>query len=125
MTVVAQTRPAATELPGIAHTTWAGAAEGLSQLSLWRQSMAPGAGTPPHSHDCDEVVICLGGEGEVHVGGQVQRFGPDAMLVLPRGVEHQFFSVGTVPLETLGILAATPVVTRLPDGTPVALPWRS
>ncbi|MCD6043103.1 MAG: putative auxin-binding protein 1, partial [Burkholderiales bacterium] len=39
-------------LPGIEHLTLAGAAQGLSRLSVWRQSMAPGSATPPHQHDC-------------------------------------------------------------------------
>jgi hypothetical protein len=30
-----------------------------------------------------------------------------------------------MPLETLGILAATPVPTRLPGGEALELPWRS
>ena len=125
MNVIEQTRPEPMPLPGIAHATWAGRAEGLQQLSVWRQTMAPGACTPPHRHDCDEVVLCLAGWGELHVGGEVQRFGADSTLILPRGVEHQFFNIGPMPLETLGILGASPVNTFLPDGTAVDLPWRT
>jgi len=113
------------ELPGILHSTWAGAADGLQQLSVWRQSMAPGGATPAHYHDCDEVVLCVAGWGEVHSDGQVQRFGADSTLVLPRGQVHQIFNVGPMPLETIGIFAATPVLTRQPDGEPLSLPWRS
>ena len=70
MSVIEQRPPEPTALEGVAHATWAGQAQGLQQLSVWRQSLAPGAGTPPHQHDCDEVVICLGGEGELHADGQ-------------------------------------------------------
>lgn len=125
MNVIEQPSPLPTVLPGIAHSTWAGAADGLAALSVWRQSMAPGAATPPHSHDCDEVVLCLAGCGEVHSEGRVQRFGAGSTLVLPRGRVHQFFNVGSTALETVGIFAATPVCTRLPDGRPLDLPWRS
>lgn len=125
MTVIAQTRPEATPLPGVHHSTWAGAADGLQQLSLWRQSLEPGAATPPHSHECDEVVLCLEGQGELHVDGQVHRFGADSTLVLPRGSVHQIFNTGPGALQTLGIFAATPVQTRLPDGQAIDLPWRS
>ena len=45
------------ELPGIEHLTLAGGEQGLSGLSVWRQSMAPGSATPPHQHDCEEVVL--------------------------------------------------------------------
>ncbi|MBI3382075.1 MAG: cupin domain-containing protein [Aquabacterium sp.] len=118
-------RPKASPIPGIAHITLASHADGLSELSVWRQTMSPGAATPPHHHDCDEVVLCLAGWGEVHSHGQVQRFGADATLILPAGRDHQIFNVGPTPLETIGILAATPVVTRQPDGVELTLPWNS
>jgi quercetin dioxygenase-like cupin family protein len=125
MVVLEQTRPQATALPGIAHATWAGAADGLRELSVWRQSLQPGAATPPHSHDCDEIVLCLSGNGEVHIDGQAHRFGADSTVVLPRGSLHQLFNAGPVPLHIVGIFAATPVATRLPDGQAIDLPWRT
>lgn len=125
MNVHEQSRPEATPIPGLAHATWAGAAEGLAQLSLWRQTLQPGAATPPHSHPCDEIVLCLAGWGELHTGGTVQRFGADQTVVLPRGQEHQLFNAGPLPLEIVGVFAATPVPVRLPDGSALELPWRS
>src|SRR5262245_16913370 len=124
-TVIDQPRPQPMPLPGLQHATWAGAAEGLSQLSLWRQTLAPGAGTPPHSHDCDEVVLCLSGEGELHVDGQARRFGARSTLVLPRGGQHQILNTGTVPLEILAAFGGTPVGTFGSDGSRLELPWRS
>jgi quercetin dioxygenase-like cupin family protein len=123
--VLEQIRPATTPIPGVAHATWASAANGLGRLSIWRQTLAPGAATPPHSHDCDEVVLCLGGWGEVHTAGEVRRFGTDSTVVLPQGPVHQIFNAGPMPLEIIGIFAATPVVTLLPDGQAIALPWAS
>lgn len=125
MYVTRQTPPSPAPLPGIDHVTWAGQDQGLSQVSIWRQRMAPGAATPPHRHDCDEVVLCLAGEGELHIDGRVERFGADCTLTLPRGLPHQFFNVGSVPLETVGIFGASPVGTYQPDGEALALPWRS
>jgi quercetin dioxygenase-like cupin family protein len=125
MNVIPQTRPVPSAIPGVAHTTWAGEADGLRQLSVWRQTMAPGAATPPHQHDSDELVLCLAGSGELRLGDQVQPFGADTTLVLPRGLPHQIVNTGTVPMETIGIFGATPVGTFGTDGTPLALPWRS
>jgi quercetin dioxygenase-like cupin family protein len=123
--IIEQTRPEPSAIPGVAHSTWASARDGLSQISIWRQSLAPGAATPPHSHDCDEVVLCLGGCGEVHSDGEVRRFGTDATVVLPMNQVHQLFSTGHMPLEIIGIFGATPVATALPDGQAMALPWTS
>lgn len=125
MHVIEQARPEPTPIAGIAHATWAGSAEGLSQLSVWRQSVAPGGATPPHRHDCDEVVLCIGGSGEVHIDGRAHRFGADTTLVLPRGLLHQIFNTGAATLETIGVFAATPVGTALPDGEAIDLPWRT
>lgn len=125
MNILEQPRPQITPIPGVAHATWAGAADGLSQLSVWRQTLAPGAATPPHRHDCDEVVLCLSGWGEVHIDGEVQRFGADSTIVLPRGRVHQLFNTGPMALQTIGIFAATPVATHLPDGQAIDLPWRT
>lgn len=125
MNVIEQTRPAPSPIPGVAHATWAGEAEGLTQLSVWRQTLAPGAATPPHRHDCDEVVLCLAGWGEVHADGEVRRFGAEHTVVLPRGRNHQIFNVGPQPMELVGLFGASPVGTCLPDGSPLALPWRT
>lgn len=123
MNVIEQQRPTPTPIPGIEHATWAGAAQGLNQLSVWRQSVAPGAATPPHSHDCDEVVLCLSGWGEVHIDGRAQRFGADSTVTLPKGVVHQLFNVGPLPLELVGVFGSSPVGTLLPGGEAIELPW--
>ena len=69
--------------------------------------------------------MCLDGHGEVHVDGQVHPFGPESTVVLPRGGVHQIVNNGGETLQILGIFAATPVSTRLPDGQAIELPWRS
>lgn len=113
------------QLPGIDHLTLAGAAQGLSRLSVWRQAMDPGSATPPHQHDCEEVVLVLEGSGELHMDGRVTAFGPDTTLVLPPNVPHQIFNTGSVPLLTVAAFSSTPVGTFLPDGEPIPLPWES
>lgn len=126
MPIIEQQAPQSTPLPGIAHSTWAGSADGLQQLSVWRQTLAPGAATPPHRHDCDEVVLCLSGWGELHEDGvPPQRFGPNHTVLLPKGRMHQLFACGPMPLELIGVFAATPVSVELPDGSALELPWRS
>lgn len=125
MYVIDQPAPVPTPIPGVRHATWAGAAEGLQSLSLWRQAIEPGGATPPHSHTCDEIVLCLAGHGEVHIDGQVHRFGAHQTIVLPAGVPHQIFNTGPQPLETTAVFAATPVPVALPDGSALELPWRT
>jgi mannose-6-phosphate isomerase-like protein (cupin superfamily) len=112
-------------LPGIEHLTLAGAEQGLSGLSVWRQSMAPGSATPPHQHDCEEVILVVEGSGELHLDGEVVAFGPDTTLVLPPHRTHQIFNTGSVPLKTIAAFSSSPVGTFLPDGAAIELPWKS
>lgn len=125
MYVIEQPRPEPVAIPGLLHATWAGSQHGLQQLSVWRQTLAPGGATPPHHHDCDEVVLCLAGRGELHIDGSVQRFGADTTLVLPQGRPHQIFNTGPLPLEILGLFGTTPVATYDEEGGTLSLPWRS
>ena len=125
MFVIEQNRPQATPIPGVAHATWAGSAEGLKQLSVWRQTLAPGAATPPHHHDCDEVVMCQAGHGELHIEGEVHRFAAHHTLVIAKAKPHQIFNTGPQPMEIVGVFGTTPVSVYLPDGEKLELPWRS
>jgi mannose-6-phosphate isomerase-like protein (cupin superfamily) len=125
MNVIENAAREKSHLPGIEHLTLAGAEQGLSRLSLWRQSMAPGSATPPHQHDCEEVVLVLEGSGELRLGDRNIRFGPDTTLVLPPNLPHQIVNIGAVPLKTIAAFSATPVGTFLADGAPIALPWKS
>ena len=112
-------------LPGIEHLTLAGSDNGLANLSVWKQRVAPGGATPPHRHDCEEVVLVSAGRGELHLDGQVHAFGPDTTLVVPRNAPHQIVNVGDAPLELTGIFAVTPVAVFFQDGQPIELPWKS
>ena len=117
--------PAATPIPGVAHATLAGSAEGLKTLSVWRQSMAPGGCTPPHTHEVEELVMCESGRGEIHIAGEVHAFRAGQSIVLPAGVPHQIFNTGEEPLVSTAVFPQTPVAVRLPDGQALELAWRS
>jgi quercetin dioxygenase-like cupin family protein len=112
-------------LPGIEHLTVAGKAQSLGRLSVWQQTMQPGCATPPHQHDCEEVVLVLAGSGEVRWEGGTTPFGADSTLVIPPRVAHEIVNTGSAPLVTVAAFSATPVGTFLPDGKPLALPWES
>jgi quercetin dioxygenase-like cupin family protein len=125
MYVLDQARPAVDSIPGIIHRTLAGEAEGLQHLSVWQQTMDPGAATPPHRHSCEEVVLVTRGRGEVHIDGAVLPIVAGKTLVIPPNVDHQIFNTGDGPLDTTAVFSTTPVPVALPDGTPLVLPWRS
>jgi mannose-6-phosphate isomerase-like protein (cupin superfamily) len=125
MYVLSTSLPVPSGLPGIDHATLAGSANGLHEMSIWQQSVAPGAGTPPHRHDCEEVVLCTAGEGELLIAGKTERFGANMTVMIPANVEHQIISVGQAPLQFTAILSMTPVEAQFPNGEAIKLPWRT
>lgn len=116
--------PSAT-LPGIDHKTLAGRAQGLSHLSVWRQTIAGGGATPPHRHDCEEVVLVAAGRGRLLIDGAAHDFGPHTTLVIPPDIVHQIVNVGDEPMQLTAAFSTSPVEVFLPDGQPLALPWAS
>ena len=71
-------------LPGIAHRTLAGPEHGLRALEVWSQRIDANAATPPHRHDCEEVVVVLEGEGTLSLRGTERHFqSGDTLILLP------------------------------------------
>ncbi len=113
----------AAALPGIDHRTLAGGAQGLAHLSVWQQTIAGGSATPPHRHDCEEVVVVAAGRGQLLIDGAAHDFGPDTTLVIPPNAVHQIVNVGDEPMRVTAVFATSPVEVFLPDGQPLPLPW--
>lgn len=110
--------------PGILHATLAGSAQGLKRLSIWEQVLKSGSSTPPHSHDCEEVVMCLGGRGDLLFGnGRKLRFGVNQTLTIPPNQVHQIVNAGPEALHMVAVFSQTPVGVKKPDGASVEVPW--
>lgn len=123
MTIHANADITRQSLGGMVHQTLANADHGLERLSVWRQTIAPGAATPPHRHACEEVVVIESGSGELIMHGRVRAFGPDSTLVIAPDVDHQIVNTGSEPMRLVAVFSATPVRVQSPDGTPIDLPW--
>jgi quercetin dioxygenase-like cupin family protein len=115
-----------TPFPGIQHATLAGSAQGLKTLSVWQQILQAGAATPPHRHDCEEVVLCSAGRGELRLGNtRKQEFSANQTVCIPRNALHQIVNTGDEPLAIVALFSRSPVEVCLPDGEPILLPWSS
>ncbi|HWS74259.1 MAG TPA: cupin domain-containing protein [Quisquiliibacterium sp.] len=110
-------------LPGVDHLTLAGGAQGLSGLSIWQQSIDAGEATPPHRHDCEEVVVVSEGSGVLELEGVQHAFSAPCTLVVPRNAPHQILNTGSGPLRLLAAFSVSPVQAFFPDGSPIPLPW--
>ena len=110
-------------LPGLEHQTLAGQRDGLNSLEVWRQTIAAGAATPVHRHDCEEVIVCLKGQGVCHYAGQEYHFKADQTLVIPAGVTHQICNDGDGDMDIMAALSMAPVRVETAAHEHMALPW--
>lgn len=90
----------------------------MRALEVWSQRIDANAATPPHRHDCEEVVVVLDGEGTLTLQGTQRRFQSGDTLILPPNEVHQIVNTGQRPLRLLGIFNMAPVRAELSDGTP-------
>ena len=75
-----------------------------------------GQGAPLHSHNCDEQVTLLEGQGEVEINGAVTPLQPYDSTYIPGGHEHAFRNTGDQPMKILWIYGSNRV-TRTFAGT--------
>jgi mannose-6-phosphate isomerase-like protein (cupin superfamily) len=123
MKVVSNAALAPSPFPGIHHATLAGSDQGLNCLSLWQQVIDPGCGTPPHRHDCEEVVLCASGRGVLLHGSRRLTFGPHTTVCIPANELHQIVNCGDEPLHITAVFSKSPVDAFFPDGSRIDLPW--
>ena len=112
-------------IPGIQHRTLAGAAkDGLKSMEMWHQVIDAGMPTPPHYHDCEEIVVVLRGGGTLKIEGQDDAtFTAGQTLVLAPNVVHQIINTGDEALELVAAVGMAPIEAFLPDGERIDLPW--
>ena len=111
------------QLPGLEHQTLAGCQDGLKSFEIWRQTIAPHAATPVHSHACEEVILIMGGSGVCRFEDRELPFKADQTLVIPGNVVHQICNTGEKNLHIIATLAASPVEVKSETGAAMALPW--
>jgi mannose-6-phosphate isomerase-like protein (cupin superfamily) len=112
-------------LPGLEHQTIAQRSQGTQQVEAWKQSLAPGAATPPHFHECEEVVYILEGSGAIVLEGKTTSFEADCTLIFPAGQVHQITNTGSETIRRAAWLSESPARVFLPSGERLRLPWES
>lgn len=123
MTVIKHSQTPVLHLAGIEHQTLAGPKHGLTTLEVWLETIAPGAATPVHTHDCEEVFVILSGSGHLSVAGREEDFGPDSTLIVRPNEVHQISNTGPGALRLIVVLGMSPVRAATPEGQAIPLPW--
>jgi quercetin dioxygenase-like cupin family protein len=60
-------------------------ARGLRAIAVFFE---PGSRTKPHTHDGDQLLVCLSGEGVVAIEGAAERIVPHDTVWIPKGTWH-------------------------------------
>ena len=68
-----------------------------------------GKGAPLHSHNCDEQVTLLEGQGEVEVDGRITPLKPYDSTYIPGNSQHAFRNTGNAPMKILWIYGSNHV----------------
>jgi quercetin dioxygenase-like cupin family protein len=69
-------------------------------LSVFEETVPPGAGTPLHIHrTSDEVIHLLTGELTIKLGTEVTTISPGTWIFIPRGTTHGWKNRGDVPVR--------------------------
>ena len=92
--------------PGVLHKTIAGLKQGSKTSEIWYQTSAEKSETPPHYHDCEEIIIILRGSGWAMIDGKKENFRPNSTIIVPPNIVHQMANTGKD--EMLGKLMNLP-----------------
>jgi quercetin dioxygenase-like cupin family protein len=66
---------------------------------------------PWHTHQVEEILILLEGEGECRTEGATERYQPGDVVIMPAQMLHTIRSVGAVPLRQICVFPSADVVT--------------
>jgi quercetin dioxygenase-like cupin family protein len=94
---------------------------GARETSAWRLTLAPGASSPDHALDREEVFVVLAGAARATLDGAGHDVREGDALIVPAGVEFRLATVGEAPFEAVACL---PVGGRATvAGESAAPPW--
>ncbi len=96
---------------------------GAAEVAVRRGVTEPGATTPPHTHDHEEVLVVHAGSGSASMDGEQVEVSPGDVPIVPPNKLHQL--LGPAEGEPLDAIAVMPIGTRtfLPDGEELQAPW--
>jgi len=101
--------------PGVETRMRASAINGATQLCIFEQWVAPGAGAPTHSHPVEEVLTVREGEAEMWIDEERAVLTSGQSLIVPAGRKHGFRNSGTATLHIHAVLAS-PVFEAMMEG---------
>ena len=109
--------------PGVETRMVVSARNGTTQLCIFEQWVAIGAGAPTHSHPVEEVLTVREGEAEMWIGDEHTTVHAGQSLIVPAGRRHGFRNSGTVTLHIHAVLASPVFEATMEGATEVTRRW--
>lgn len=68
-------------------------------------SLEPGEEIGMETHRADQTTFFVAGEGQAIVDGAHNKVGPNHMIIIPQGAEHNIINKGSEPLKLFSVYA--------------------
>ena len=94
---------------------------GATDTSVWRLTLDPGAASPPHTLDREEVFVALSGSLTASFADRTETVQPGGALIVPAGEEFTIRSTGDEPFE--GVICLPVGGRATVDGEASIPPW--
>ena len=104
MPVIAGTDAPRFDIAGTHVIGLASPSRGARETCAWRLTLAPGAASPDHTLDREEVFVVLGGAARATIDGSTQDVGTGDALIVPAGAEFKIETLGVEPFEAVACL---------------------
>ncbi len=90
----------------------------VDTLAIIREAIAVGDRIPLHTHDVDEAITIIAGDGTARLGEEERRVGAGAVIFIPAGTPHGTANTGDVPLEIHAVFPATTIEIAMLERNP-------
>jgi quercetin dioxygenase-like cupin family protein len=108
---------------GTTITGYAAPSRGATEVSLWRIELAPGASSPLHEMDVEEVFLGISGQATAAVDGIASTISAGDCLILPARTPFTLTAGTGQPFQAVACMTAGGKATLLPGGETFLPPW--
>jgi mannose-6-phosphate isomerase-like protein (cupin superfamily) len=123
MNLIASADAAVFDVPDTHVIAYAAPSRGSAELCLWRIDIAPGAISPLHHMDCEEVFLCVAGRAVVVTSAGERPVEAGDCLVLPAGTDFSFRVGAGEPFRAVAAIRAGGKATMAASGDTFVPPW--
>lgn len=89
---------------------------GAGEATIFESAFESGGHFPPHTHDHDQTLIVLDGEGILFIGEEPHTIGTDSVIRIPAQTPHCLYNTSFAKLRLLSVFATNEPTLTFVDG---------